>query len=103
MARAKAKKKTAAARAVKRKRLPEYEAKRDFTVTSEPAPSGLSHAGATQQMMYAYLTRTAARFGRGDLHALEARGSKLGCVTGSSPRVTARVVNPRVAAIRVAP
>ena len=64
---------------------------------------GLSHAGATAQMMYAYLTRTAARFGRGDLHALEARGSKLGCVSTSSPRVTARVVNPGVAAIRVAP
>ena len=35
--------------------------------------------------MYAFLTRTAARFGRGDLHALEARGSKLGCVDTSSP------------------
>ena len=41
---------------------------------------GPLHAGADEQMMYAYLTRTAARFGRGDLHALEARGSKLGCV-----------------------
>ena len=64
---------------------------------------GLSHAGATEQMMYAYLTRTAARFGRGDLHALEARGSKLGCVDTSSPRVAARAVTPGVAAIRVAP
>ena len=64
---------------------------------------GLSHAGATEQMMYAYLTRTAARFGRGDLRALEARGSKLGCVDTSSPRVAARTMTPGVAAIRVAP
>ena len=35
----------------KRRRLPEYEAKRDFTVTSEPAPSGLSHAGAVPTFM----------------------------------------------------
>jgi len=64
---------------------------------------GLSHSGANEQMMYAYLTRTAARFGRGDLHALEARGSKLGCVDTSSPRVAARAVTPGVAAIRMAP
>jgi hypothetical protein len=64
---------------------------------------GLSHAGADEQMMYAYLTRSAARFGRGDLHALEARGSKLGCVATSGPRVAARAATPRVAAIRVAP
>ena len=67
---------------------------------------GLSHSGASAQMMYAYLTRTAARFGRGDLHGLEARGSKLGCIRTSSPRVAARgarQVTPRVAALRVAP
>ncbi len=64
---------------------------------------GLSHAGADEQMMYAYLTRSAARFGRGDLRALEARGSKLGCVSKTSLRTAARTVTPRVAAIRVAP
>ena len=64
---------------------------------------GLSHAGANEQMMYAYLTRTRARFGRGDLHALEARGSKLGCIDTSSPRAAARAMTPGVAAIRMAP
>ena len=64
---------------------------------------GLSHAGADEQMMYAYLTRTTARFGRGDLHALEARGGKLGCIDTSAPRVAARGANREVAAIRVSP
>ncbi len=64
---------------------------------------GLSHAGVAKQMMYAYLTRTTARFGRGDLHALEARGSKLGCIDTSAPRVAARGAAPAVAAIRVSP
>ncbi|RYP85054.1 matrixin family metalloprotease [Nocardioides guangzhouensis] len=67
---------------------------------------GLSHSGASAQMMYAYLTRSAARFGRGDLHGLEARGSKLGCVRPTSPATSARgtrTVAPRVAALRVAP
>ena len=64
---------------------------------------GLSHSGASEQMMYAYLTRTAARFGRGDLHGLEARGSKLGCVRATSARATTRTLTPRVSALRVAP
>ena len=64
---------------------------------------GLSHSGASEQMMYAYLTRTAARFGRGDLHGLEARGSKLGCVRATSARTTTRTLTPRVSALRVAP
>jgi hypothetical protein len=67
---------------------------------------GLSHSGASEQMMYAYLTRKAARFGRGDLHGLEARGSKLGCVLPASPQTSARGshrVTPRVSALRVAP
>lgn len=64
---------------------------------------GLSHAGADEQMMYAYLTRTTAQFGRGDLRALEARGSKLGCVDTHAPRVAARGAVPAVAAIRVSP
>lgn len=64
---------------------------------------GLSHSGADEQMMYAYLTRTTARFGRGDLHALEARGSKLGCIDTHAARVAARGSAPAVAAIRVSP
>jgi bifunctional non-homologous end joining protein LigD len=52
MARAKAKKKTAAARAVKRKRLPEYEAKRDFAVTPEPAPGAVEPSTVPTYMIH---------------------------------------------------
>jgi hypothetical protein len=67
---------------------------------------GLSHSGATEQMMYAYLTRSSARYGKGDLHALEVRGAKLGCVQDSAPGSSARTtreVPTRVAAIRLHP
>ena len=63
---------------------------------------GLSHSGSSEQMMYAYLTRTKAAFGRGDLHGLEARGAKLGCVR-TSPVGRTTSVSPRVSALRTAP
>jgi hypothetical protein len=53
-------------------------------------------------MMYAYLTRSKAAFGRGDLHGLETRGAKLGCVR-TSPVGRTTSVSPRVSALRTAP
>src|SRR5213080_1312516 len=52
---AKARKKPApkrATRAVKRKRLPEYEAKRDFTITPEPAPGAVAPSPVPTYMIH---------------------------------------------------
>lgn len=47
---------------------------------------GLSHTGASRQLMYSWLTRRKARYGAGDRHALEKRGAALGCLTTSRLR-----------------
>jgi bifunctional non-homologous end joining protein LigD len=52
---AKAKKKPApkrATRAAKRRRLPEYEAKRDFTITPEPAPGAVAPSATPTYMIH---------------------------------------------------
>lgn len=41
---------------------------------------GLGHHGSRAQLMYPYMTDRAARYGRGDLRGLWARGARLGCV-----------------------
>ena len=42
---------------------------------------GLSHVGASTQIMYGRMTRGTARLNKGDLTGLEKRGARLGCVT----------------------
>jgi hypothetical protein len=49
---------------------------------------GLGHASAKSQIMYPYLSSGLARFGEGDLHGLERRGARLGCVRGATYRST---------------
>lgn len=45
---------------------------------------GLGHTSATSQIMYPYVTSGYARYGRGDLRAMFARGTRNGCLTRSS-------------------
>lgn len=47
---------------------------------------GLAHIGATDQMMYRYVTGGPARFNAGDLHGLYRRGAKNGCVVAPKYR-----------------
>jgi len=46
---------------------------------------GLSHVGASKQIMYPYMTKRKARFGKGDLTGMQKRGAKLGCVVAAPP------------------
>ena len=51
---------------------------------------GLSHVNASSQRMYPYWTPGTARYGRGDLAALEKRGARLGCLQAGTARMSAR-------------
>jgi len=42
---------------------------------------GLAHFSSSKEMMNPIMTRGVARYGKGDLAGLEARGAKLGCLT----------------------
>lgn len=53
---------------------------------------GLGHVDAGGEMMNPYLTRGVARYGRGDLNALEQHGAKMGCLFAGSGRATAAKV-----------
>lgn len=46
---------------------------------------GLSHVGTSKQIMYPYMTKRKARFGKGDLTGMQKRGAKLGCVLAAPP------------------
>ena len=47
---------------------------------------GLSHVGATNQLMYRSITRGAARFGAGDLNGFRKVGDTFGCLTPEDAR-----------------
>lgn len=47
---------------------------------------GLGHSASSTQLMYRTLTRSTARYGRGDLRGLELRGAEPGCMRTSSNR-----------------
>lgn len=56
---------------------------------------GLGHYESSAQIMNPYMTRGEARYGRGDLAALEARGAKLGCLfTGGAGRTAKLMARP---------
>ena len=42
---------------------------------------GLAHYPSTDEMMYPVMTRSRARYGRGDLAGLEEHGARMGCLT----------------------
>lgn len=52
---------------------------------------GLAHFSSSSEMMNPVMTRGIARYGKGDLSGLEARGAELGCLYAGSSRVSARV------------